>query len=1083
MYHDIRWTSEKVRQRLALIEPLVYRFRHPIPEFRLAAQKESQASNPAADDTGAVISWHSYWAGTDEDFVLHSRFQVPPSWIGQGPVSLYLPIGDAGDFSHPEALVSIDGESYAACDRHHQEIQLPPRWCQGDYHALLLSGWTGGTHNLRAQGQPPAGHLSPKSKLQMGRCWVVMIDQATRDLIALGRVALDVADSLDRNDPCRINLLNALDDAFKELDTREPLDQAFYDSVPGAHALLQSGVDQAGPSLDVDVIAVGHAHIDLAWLWPLAETRRKAGRTFHTMLRLMEQYPEFRFVQSQPQLTQWVRQDYPMLFEAIKERVEAGQWEVIGGMWVEADCNIPGGEALARQFLIGRNAFREHFGENTESPVLWLPDVFGYAWSLPQLIREAGLEYFFTIKIGWSQYNRMPYDSFWWQGLDGTRVLTHFSPTRESGSAFASTYNAKATPGQVLSTWTNFRQKDAGKPGATPPLLMAYGHGDGGGGPTGEMLGNIRQLNCFPAMPRTRCGTVREFFHDLETGAGDRLPTWNGELYLEYHRGTYTTQARNKRANRKSEFLLHDVEFLASYAALLADQQAASAAWQHDYEYPAEKIHQAWQLVCLNQFHDILPGSSIAQVYRDSLAQYARVAEIAESLKQVALAVIAADLGGDFLLVNPTSFARCDLAYLPDELPEGTMLRRLNGEQVALQPVESGWLLDAGELAPYSVEPLWLGKGRDQTERPMTMDRVTVAKDRLENGFLRVEFNANGEIESIFDKQLEREVLPAAAIANQFQLFEDRPRTPDAWEIDITYDDVMWTTGPAQSVRVIEAGPWRGMIEVRKKLMSSQAIQRISLASNSRRIDFDTTVHWRERHVMLKVAFPVDILSPVATYEIQWGNVQRPTHRNTSWDWARFETCAQKWVDLSEGDYGVSLLNDCKYGHDIRDNVMRLTLLRGPTDPDPQADLGDHRFTYSLFPHPGRWDENTMREAYSLNDPLIVWQNEVQGAGRKSQGPGAISLIAVDQANVVIETIKRAEDGKGIIVRLFESQRRRSRCRLTIGFPLREAWRTNLLEENRERLVTGENHCTFFIKPFQIVTLRLVPAWQAGQTA
>jgi alpha-mannosidase len=377
--------------------------------------------------------------------------------------------------------------------------------------------------------------------------------------------------------------------------------------------------------------------------------------------------------------------------------------------------------------------------------------------------------------------------------------------------------------------------------------------------------------------------------------------------------------------------------------------------------------------------------------------------------------------------------------------------------------------------------------GTSQGDAAVIRGKLTASSRLLENDLLCVTFNDAGDICGIYDRANQRAILPAGTIANQFQIFEDRPKTPDAWEIDINYDDRMWTAGPADSVRVLESGPLRATLEIVRQIRNSEVIQRISLTHNSPRLDFDTTIQWRERHLMLKTAFPVDVLSPLATYEIQWGNVQRPTHRNTSWDWARFETCAQKWVDLSEGDYGVSLLNDCKYGHDIRDNVMRLTLLRGPTDPDPQADLGEHHFTYSLLPHAGSWDETTISQAYALNDPIIVWDaRDAQASAQGSRSHNLahpISLLKTDRANVVIETIKQAEDGEGLIVRLYESQRRRGAYHLTANFPLAAAWRTNLLEENQEPLQVEGCRVSCAIEPYQIVTLRLLPAEAAGRIA
>ena len=1067
MLHGIRWTWEKIRQRLMLIEPLAYHRRRPLSPFqyhRLASPAVDPPVSPQIDDgCWPSIPWGTYWGEPGVDFVLRTRFAVPAGWTSDGPVVLSLPLGEAGDFSHPEALAYLDGQAYASCDRHHQEILLPARWCDGASHTLALHAWTGGTQALHFDPGGGAQH-QPVLQLLMGPCEVVQIHQATRDFITLARVALGVAGELDENNPARAHLCNALDEAFKVMDTREPLGERFYASVPLAHDILREAVARSGAPLGVDVTAVGHAHLDVAWLWTLGQTRRKAGRTFHNALRLMEQFPEFQFTQSQPQLYEFVRQDYPDLFAAIRQRVQEGRWELTGGMWVEADCNLSGGESLARQFLLGRTFFQDHFGEAARTPVLWLPDVFGYAWNLPQLAKEAGLDYFFTIKLGWSQYNRLPYDSFWWQGLDGTRILTHFSPTREGESSFASTYNATASPAAVLNSWTNFQQKDWGGPGVTPPLLMCYGYGDGGGGPTREMVENIREMGAFPATPRVHCGSAAEFFEALESTVGGRLPTWNGELYLEYHRGTYTTQARNKRANRKSEFLLHDTEFLASLATVL----------DPGYRYPRAALRRAWELVCLNQFHDIITGSSIGAVYEESLQQYREVRELGEGVQGEALATIAGQVGGDLLVVNPTSFPCRDLAFWRGGELASHSVAHADGLPVSVQRVEGGLLLDPGELPPYSVTPLSVLPSSPSSPLPIPL--LTATTELLENDLLRVEFNAHGDIIRIYDRANRREVLSPGAIANQFQAFEDRPRVPDAWDVDIYYDDRVWLAEAASSVGVVESGPLRATLEVRRRVLDSEVVQRISLAYNSPRLDFSTTIHWRDRHIMLKVAFPVDILSPVATYEIQWGNVQRPTHRNTSWDWARFETCAQKWVDLSEGGYGVSLLNDCKYGHDVQQNVIRLTLLRSPTDPDPEADLGEHCFTYSLLPHEGAWNALTVSQAYALNDPPLVWARDGRWTDSMLPVMGHSPFVRVDQPNVVIETIKQAEDGRGLIVRMYESQRRRGPFVLTTGFPLGAAWRTNLLEEDQEPLETEGHSLRHHIRPYQILTLRLLPA-------
>ncbi|MCX6080561.1 MAG: alpha-mannosidase [Chloroflexi bacterium] len=1044
MSHLVRWTIEKIAQRLALIDGLVYRRQVDLPNFRYYAVDE----NPG---TGIEILPNTYWGEPCTEFVLRSTFEIPAEWGVLYPVALYLPLGDAENFSHPEALVSIDGQTFATCDLHHREILLSAElssfgagemWKVGCVHDLELRGWTGMGDNWNSV---------PLTRLVMHTSAVVQIDQPTRDFIISARIGLETAKILDINDPTRTGLLNALDAAFKILDTREPFGDRFYESVPLASAALKEGLACAGAALPVSMTATGHAHIDVAWLWTLDQTRRKTARTFHTVLRLMEQFPEYHFTQSQPQLYEYIRQDYPQVFAAIQARVAEGRWEPIGGMWVEADCNLSGAESLARQFLLGRSYFRQHFGAQAESGVLWLPDVFGYAWALPQLIKQSGLDYFFTIKLGWNQYNHLPYDSFWWQGLDGTRVLTHFGTAPENGSAYASTYNAPATPDSTLGAWKNFQQKEA-----QTDVFMAFGYGDGGGGPTREMLENLREMAHFPGLPQVRQRSAGEFFHELETQSGADLPTWNGELYLEYHRGTYTTQSRNKRANRKSEFSLHDAEFLASLTRQL----------DPNYTYPVETITQAWQLVCLNQFHDIIPGSSIGQVYTESLEQYHAIEQIAETVRRTALDSLSVQFGGDLLLVNPTSFSRRDLAFVPEDYSAG--LERA-GQHLVTQAVVGGLLVDAGELPPYSLTPLYFS---EKTSGAPATCGLFAAPNLLENDYLRVELSADGDITRIFDKANRRDVLPEGAIANQFQAFEDRPKFWDAWDIDIFYDDKFWLAEAAGSIRVLEAGPLRATLEIKRRILNSSYTQHISLIHNSPRLDFETTIDWRERHILLKVAFPVEILAPVATYEIQWGNVQRPTHRNTSWDWARFETCAHKWVDLGEGGYGVSLLNDCKYGHDIRDNVMRISLLRAPTIPDPEADQGEQGFSYSLLPHSGGWEGSTALEAYTLNDPIRVHGSNVKGHAAQVMEP--LSFVSTSSSNIIIETVKGAEDGNGVIVRFYESQRRRGEVTLTAAFPLARVEKVNLLEDSQAELKPIGQQVTLSVRPYEIVSLRLI---------
>jgi alpha-mannosidase len=1052
LIHEARFTLEKINSRSKLIEPLVYRKRFPLPVFKYKLYPEGKVPLPV-NEADAAANWASlsafqYWGQWNSEFVLINRFSVPVEAASLEGLELYLPLGTAGDFSHPEALAYADGRHFASCDRNHQELPLPDLWLDGQSHLLTLHGWTGLGGNVGAE----------PTQLFMRPCELVQVDEPAREFTVQVRVAVGSVKAMEENDPARAQILNALDAAFKVLDIKEGAGEAFYASLPAAQSALDQGLSAAGPAKEVTIYATGHAHIDVAWLWPLAQTRKKAARTFENALNLMKNYPQFHFSQSQPQLYEFVRQDFPDIFAQVQERVKDGQWEVMGGMWLEADCNLTGAESLARQFLLGRSYFERYFGEEAESLVLWLPDTFGFCYSLPQLIRLAGLKYFFTTKLSWSQTNQMPYDSFWWQGLDGTRVLAHFATTPAVGGEWqAATYNAEVDPGQVMATWDCFQQKEL-----HPNMLMAYGFGDGGGGPTREMVENLTVLRDFPGMPQVRSGSVAEFFDRLEQEDGRRLPIWNGELYLELHRGTYTSQSRNKRANRKSEFALHDAEFLAAAASVL----------KADYAYPREELNRDWLFVCLNQFHDILPGSSVEQVYTESQEQYAQVQQSAaqiqaEALMQTSAALVGGNKGAAGIwAANPTGFERKDLIFWQGILPAGEYFTNPDGTPLPTQRTETGTWLAAGNVPAYSLTSLTRVDGDSPAFK---LPGLFAAPDCLENDFVRAEFNPAGEIIRLYDKTCAREILPPGEAADQFLAFEDRPVNWDAWDLDRSYEDKCWLADPTAQVRVLESGPLRVALEIKKHILQSDLIQTISLAYNSPRLDFETNIDWHEKHTLLKAAFPVDVMANEATYEIQWGNIQRPTHENTSWDWARFEVCAHKWVDLSEGNYGVSLLNDCKYGHDIHGHVIRLSLLRSPTEPDAHADEGCHTFRYALLPHSGGWDERTIAAAYAFNDPWLL--TPLNGHPKQSQ----FSLVSVDRPNVVIETIKQAEDGNGLIVRMYESRRSRGPVTLRTGFDLASASITDLLEHDQSILKTREREVFFDILPFQILTLRLVP--------
>lgn len=1043
MHHDQRFTLEKIAHKLRLLEGHFFRDSQPLPPM---AYQPLPDARPLADvvigEAWQQLDYGAYWGENRRDFLIKTRYRIPTHWPLDAPVALHLPLGENLDYfqAHPEALIYIDGQPFTAVDARHQLLYLSASHKDHDEHQLLLHGWTGLGGSLWGD---------ERITLFMGKCQLVIVDEALRAFVTLARTAHQTAAALHDDDPTRADLLNALDDAFNVLDTRPPLADDFRASVAAAHARLQAGIDTSGRALDVTIYAGGHAHIDTAWLWTLAQTRGKATRSFYTAHHLMSRYADYCFMQSQPQLYEYIRQDAPQLFAAIQARVAEKRWELLGGMWVEADCNMSGAESLVRQFVLGRRYFETHFGADADSPILWLPDTFGFPHSLPQIARHAGIQYFFTIKMRWSEHNQIPYDSFWWQGLDGSRLLAHFSSTPEPHRPDSATYNAVLNAESVLATWRNARMKDrGGRVG-----LMAYGYGDGGGGPTMEMLEAAQVLADFPAQPRLRPARAIDFFEALSAHSDD-LPVWDGELYLETHQGTLTSQAGIKRDMRQAENALHALEFAAIWAALS----------DTDYSYPAADLEAAWRIVCLNQFHDILPGSSIAEVYAEAREQFAALRRMVREHLDAALGRLARWAGGDVLIVNPSPCARADAVLWAGTLPDDQALFTASGEMVTTQRTDDGVLI-ALDCPAYSVTALHRG------ERPAGADddasRLIARADLLENDYLRVRFNAIGDITAIYDKLRRRDILPDGALANQFQLFEDRPRHYDSWNIDPSYNDRCWTP-ESGAVRVVACGAVRATLEIKRAFMGSDSVQYVHLYHDRRQLDFETQINWRERQMLLKVAFPTNIHSNQAAYDIQWGHIYRPTHQNTSWDWARYEVPAHHWADVSEDDYGVSLLNNCKYGYDVRDGVLRLTLLKSATYPDTDADAGEHRFTYSLRPHDGDLGA-VIAAGYALNHPALV----MAGTGEPAGGDRA--LVSAFPENIIVETIKREEDGDGLVIRLYESRRRRGEVALKLAFPIGAAWRTDALERQRQPIQFHADTLHLEIRPFEIVTLVVYP--------
>ncbi len=787
----------------------------------------------------------------------------------------------------------------------------------------------------------------------------------------------------------------------------------------------------------------GHAHLDLAWLWPVEETRRKARRTFSSVLGLMDRYEDFTFNQSSAQLYAWVEEDDPELFARIRERVAQGRWEPVGGSWVEPDCQLPGGESFVRQLLYGQSYFVEKFGRRAS--VAWLPDTFGFSPAIPQLLRSAGITGFFTYKLNWSETNEFPHDLFHWEGLDGSRVVAH------SFDNPGADYNGDVTPRDLLGAWRNFKGKRRHR-----ESLFSFGWGDGGGGPTGKMLENYARLRDFPSLPRLRMARVEEFFSELPD---DGLPTWVGELYLELHRGTLTTHGGIKKLNREAEHRLLEAEAFATIAAL------------DGTPYPSRDLELSWKTLLLNQFHDILPGTSIAEVYTQSRHQLEKVVRDAEKFRGAALVSLCGGVveGGATMVVNAALRCRPLTVLLPNASGSRDTVFDLDGVPLPAQATEEGLLVHAPERTVPALGGISIRfDGREKGPETLAFGvRVRELGEGvvLENELLRVEISALGNLRRVYDKPAEREVLDGTG--NQLWAYVDKPREWDAWDVDEDYGLEGEEILDVESVEVVEDGPLRAAVRVIRGWRDSHISQTYRLLSGSRRIDIATEVHWGERRILLRALLPVNVRSHEATYETMYGVVRRPTHRNSSWDAARFEVCAHRFVDLSETGYGVALLNDGKYGHSVRDNVLGISLIRSPLYPDPRADEGYHRFTYSLFPHPGDWVEaDVAEEGFALNSPLFA-----APTGEKMAGFG---LVQAEGLKVMLGSLKPAVDGQGLILRLYEPHGARGTCVLRFRSRIRDAGRVDLLERPSDGgLQVQGNLLRVPVCSFEVVTLRL----------
>lgn len=795
-------------------------------------------------------------------------------------------------------------------------------------------------------------------------------------------------------------------------------------------SILARELSKRSSESSLKTTAVGHAHLDTAWLWPQDETIRKCARTFSNQIRNCEKYNAFIFGASSAQHYAFVKQYYPQLYQQIKKKVEQGKWEIQGGMWVEADCNLISGESLIRQILYGKLFFQEEFGIDVN--YLWLPDVFGYSAAMPQIIKKSGMDYFVTQKLSWNQFNKFPHNTFRWEGLDGTEVITHFPPEDD--------YNSTLDPEGLKKSQQNFSENYF-----LDEYLTLFGIGDGGGGPTEKIIETGLRCQDLEGLPQIKFNKAGNFLKKLATHK-DQLHKWTGELYLELHRGTFTTHAYNKKMNRLLENEMRELEILYSVGAR--------------QKYPSNKLDKMWKQLLKNQFHDIIPGSSITPVYEDCRKEYRELSKTAEKLKNNFAHKVFEKDNNKMSFVNSLSFKYSNYHVLPQDWNDYEVLDE-NGNQVDTQLENENLIINLG-IPALATKVLKKGKKINRTQEKYNTKELV-----LENELIRYKLNARGQIVRAFDKGTQREIINQEQPGNNLKLYEDRPVNWDAWDIDIFYEECFQENAKLEETNIIAKGKVRSGLRFKLKVGNSKIKQEVYLSRNSKRLDFQTEIDWQEDHKLLRVHFPVNINADYASYDIQYGNVKRPTHRNSSRDMAKFEVIGHKYADLSENNYGVALLNNCKYGYKVYQNDISLSLLRAPTSPDPYADRGEHKFTYSLYPHKNNLiNSKVVAEAYQLNS-------------RASQFNGfdlnKFSIpFHLTNEEIILEVIKQCEYDDNLILRLYEPYGKRSETTLSFRYNnITNVYETDMMEKIVSTLKCIDNKVQLSFSPFEIKTLKI----------
>jgi alpha-mannosidase len=969
------------------------------------------------------------WGGNGVTAWFRGEIDLPPLCTGR-KVFVWSSTG-------AEALFVVDGEYRGVFDENHPVVMMTGRGVTDHKYSVGFEAYSGHSFpGMHPHDEPVL--VMPKSKIFGGAEILIEREDVTAFVFDL-KVLKDVVNALDENSLRCNSIMKALAQVYSIVDAipTETDESTWRPKLAVARKVMQPLLKAKNGSTAPKIGIIGHSHLDTAWLWPLKETRRKCARTYSSILNLMEQYPEFTFIQSSPCHTEQIIREYPSIFERIKFRVEEGRYEPNGGMWVEADCNIPSGESLVRQLLVGQAATREWF--DYTSNVLWLPDSFGFSASLPQILQGCGIHYLCTTKIQWNDTTRFPYDTFIWKGIDGTSIIAHFH-----------FLHCWPDPLTLTNQFNWIQHKDV-----QDRMLCAYGFGDGGGGPTAEMIEVSRRVTDLEGSPKAQHTTVSKFMDGIRDDLGPDLPVWSGELYLEAHRGTLTSISEIKRGNRKAELALRDAEFLNTLATLKGA------------EYPSAHLFDIWKRLLTNQFHDILAGSSIAEVNDLAVNTFKECITDARRLSESAVDFLAGKGDGPTLfLVNTLSWERSgeiDLNSLPPGIipqGDGIQCQRIgcpNGEN---KLVVSGIQVPA--LTAIAVKLIEGGAGGPSP--------FTVTMDTVDTPFATVTFDTIGRMVSFVDKASGREIVKQGGALNSFLVGDDIPEKWDNWDIDRDQYLKMKLHDSLIKRETAAQGPLQLRIRSEYKIANrSSVIQDMVFHAHTPRVDFETLIDWADSHKLLKAAFELDILADFSRHDIPYGHIERTTHQNLPQDRTRFEVAVHKWTDISENGFGVALLNDSKYGIGVMENELRLTLIKSGTHPDNRGDHGKHHFTYSLLPHTcGFSVESVVRPSYELNIPVVQYP----AGPEASPIPG---ILSVDAPNIIVESIKWAEKGHAFVVRLYEAGKVGSRARIKFSIPLVSVSETNLLEGNPKPLESENGELHLFFRPFQIKTLYCKP--------